>query len=324
LLGRLTNTFPPPILISDFLLNQVMAVLRPLKVVISGSKINSIDVPHFPFDATRGSHTLGMSDVVYIDHSDFRLVDDPDYFGLAPGKMVYLRYASRILCESHEIGPDGQPTLLRCRSIPDDERPDEKPKGMIQFVPECCAVPIEARVYSPLFTVEEPGDEEWEEQLNPESEIVHNNAMVDASVFLWNPVPETSFQFERIGFFTVDKDSSAPTTSKPAALTSGQNTNSSTQAEALAAWSPSKLVFNMTVNLKDSKPKSVTTGGASRSRKEEQEKQLAEKMVSSHPTSRFTRSYSSLPLLSAKSTPGTNGNSTRPNVSQPTRAVLRV
>ena len=258
-----------------------MAVLRPLKVILSGLKTSLLDVPHFPFDASRGSHKLGMSEVIFIDQSDFRLVDDPDFFGLAPGKMVLLRYANRILCESHEVGADGQPTLLRCRCIPEDERPDEKPKGMIQFVPEAAAVPAEIRMYNPLFTVEEPGDEEWEAQLNPESEVVHRDALVDNSIFLWRPLPESAFQFERIGFFTVDKDTVVPSAkeSLPAALPAGQSSDEAALSAAVAAWKGSKLVFNLTVNLKDSKPKTATGGGATKSRKEEQAKQLAEKMV---------------------------------------------
>ena len=255
-----------------------MAVLRPLKVILSDLKTSSLSIPHFPFDASRGSHTIGMSEVVFIDQIDFRLIDDQDFFGLAPGKMVYLRYGMRILCESHELDEKGQPVLLRCRCVPEDEKPEEKPKGMIQFVPEISAVSIEARLYNPLFTVEEPGDEEWEKELNPESEIVCSGALVDSSIFLWNPLPETAFQFERIGFFDVDKDSSVPSSTNPA-LGNGQSSDAPALAAAVAAWKGSKLVFNMTVNLKDSKPKSVSAGGASRSRKEEQAKQLADKMV---------------------------------------------
>lgn len=259
-----------------------MAVLRPLKVILSNLKPTCLDVPHYPFDPSRGSHKIHMSDIVYIDHSDFRLEDDEDFFGLAPGKMVALRYAMRIVCESHEMGEDGQVALLRCRCLTDDERPDEKPKGMIQFVPESAAEPVEVRVYNPLFTVEEPSDEDWEKQLNPESEIVYGGAMVDRSVFLWKPLPETMFQFERIGFFTVDKDSlihsSAHTSGQT--LPSGANADDTTMNAAASSWAGAKMVFNLTVNLKDSKPKVAGGGGATRSRKDEQAKQLADKLVS--------------------------------------------
>jgi hypothetical protein len=124
------------------------------------------------------------------------------------------------------------------------------------------------RLYSHLFTAEEPSDANWEAELNPESEIVCPNAMVDPSIFRWTPTAETHFQFERIGFFVTDKDSTygGVSSDKLAALTPAQ-----------AAAAGVKLVFNLTVNLKDSKPKAA--GAPGKSRKEEQAKQLAEKMV---------------------------------------------
>lgn len=241
---------------------RVMGVLEPLKVVLTGKEFVGKDaelvIPDFPFDATRGSHVVSIENTIYIDRSDFRAEDDSDYFGLAPNKMVNLKYAFRIKCDSFEVDANGEPVLVRCSIIPDDVTPEEKPKGSIQWVPASTAVPIEARLYSHLFTTEEPSDEKWEEELNPESEIVKSKALVDSSVF--NHVgPEKYIQLERIGFFILDKDSVL---------------NSSDMKQ-------SKLVFNLTVNLKDSKPKSATnaSSGATRSRKEEQAKQLAEKMA---------------------------------------------
>lgn len=123
-------------------------------------------------------------------------------------------------------------------------------------------------MYGNLFTVDEPSDSTWEEQLNPESEIVLSGKVmnmissetkfsilkiqVDSSISKWPTAPEASFQFERVGFFVVDKDST-----------------------------PAKLVFNLTVALKEGgKPKLVTDGNSAvKSRKEEQAKQMAEKMV---------------------------------------------
>ena len=116
-----------------------------------------------------------------------------------------------------------------------------KVKGTIQWVPASTAIPIEVRNYSHLFTVEEPSDENWEKELNPESEIVVTTALADPSIVNYygvlgtiqsgNTTGLTHFQFERLGFFVIDKDSTA-----------------------------SKPVFNLTVNLKDSKPVAVTTG----------------------------------------------------------------
>ena len=234
---------------------RVMAVLQPLKMVITGRDLSGaeadIPVPDFPFDPSRGSHTVRIEETVCIDRSDFRTVDSEDYYGLAPGKVVGLKYAFRVQCESFEADAVGEPVLLRCVALPDSDAPEDKPKGSIQWVPASTAVPVEARIYNPLFTVEEPTDAGWEAELNPESEVVMGSALVDPSLLNWKPVPEKHFQFERLGFFVIDKDSF-----------------------------DSRIVVNMTVNLKDSKPKVAgAAGGAGKSRKEEQAKALADKMV---------------------------------------------
>jgi hypothetical protein len=189
-------------------------------------------------------------------------------------------------------------------------------------------------MYSHLFTVEEPSDANWEAELNPESEVVFPNALVDPSMFRWKPVPETHFQFERLGFFVVDKDSkyaaaaaaaaaadaTGAAAAAAAAVDSATNavagvagavsaeavavveelytlsTTASTETVAAAAAVTSaavaaakkgvKLVLNLTVNLKDSKPKAAGAP-AGKSRKEEQAKQLAEKMVRTRPTTKY-------------------------------------
>jgi glutaminyl-tRNA synthetase len=240
-----------------------MAVLNPLKVVISGRPSNHSEppgsflctVPDFPFDPSRGSHPLLLAgDEIYIDQADFRTEDSEEYFGLAPGKVVGLKYAFRLQCDAYETdAATGLPCLLRCTALPDaaptDDR-DGKPKVAIQWVPAATSVAAEVRLYSTLFTVEEPSDATWESELNPESEVVLAAARVDPSVLRWKPRPEMHFQFERVGFFVVDKD------------TRGDDA----------------LVFNLTVNLKDSKPKAAGAGPG-KSRKEEQARQLAEKLA---------------------------------------------
>ena len=121
-------------------------------------------------------------------------------------------------------------------------------------------------MYNYLFKVEEPSDLDWENELNPESEVVISHAFIDPSLLQWKPVPEMHFQFERIGFFVIDKDSSTLSTITSTPLSSVS------------------FVFNLTVSLKESAKPKVTTisaggSGANRSRKEEQDKQMAEKMV---------------------------------------------
>lgn len=224
--------------------------MHPLKVILSNlpPAQTVCTVPNFPFDPTRGSHTVTIENEIFIDKSDFRMEDSDDYYGLAPGKIVGLKYAFRIVCDKVETNKEGEPVLLRCTVLGESERAEEKIKAAIQWVPCKTAVSAEVRLYNHLFTVEEPTDAEWEAQLNPESLIVCPNAKVDPSIMDWKPVAESHFQLERIGFFVVDRDSTS-----------------------------SKLVLNLTVNLKDSKPK--PTGAPTKSRKEEQAKQLAEKMA---------------------------------------------
>ena len=153
------------------------------------------------------------------------------------------------------------------------------------------------RVYKPLFATEEPSDDGWEAELNGESEVAYPDALVDRSIFLWQPHPEKAFQFERIGFFTMDKDSVVPASISAytdAAAGMGRDKGGgvvvldpSTPGDAdvaameaaAAAWEGCHLVANLTVNLKDSKPKKDGQGGAGRSRKEEQAKQLADKLA---------------------------------------------
>lgn len=235
---------------------RVMAVLHPLKVVLTGAAdlLNKeIVVNDFPFDASRGSHVVKMEEVIYIDRSDFRMVDEDDYYGLAPGKMVGLKYAFRVVCDDVETNANGEPVSLRCSVLRDEDRADEKPKTSIQWVPSSTAVSLEVRLYSHLFNAEEPSDDNWEAELNQQSEVVVATALADLSIKA-HIAAEKHVQFERIGFFVLDKDSKLV---------------------------DNKFVYNLTVNLKDSKPKSAVGPGssASRSRKEEQEKQLAEKMA---------------------------------------------
>jgi glutaminyl-tRNA synthetase len=245
---------------------RVMGILKPLSVEITNfndipkDKLE-LSIPNYPFDATRGSHSLTLEPNIFIDGSDFRREDDPNYYGLAPNKLVNIKYFGRVLCDSFEVNEKNEVVLLKCSYLPDNVRPEDKPKGTIQWIPKSAAVSVEARLYNNLFTIEEPHDDTWEVELNPESEIVVPNALVDSS-FLHYLGPEQYVQFERIGYFIVDKDTVIDTNDK----------------------NKTKIVLNLTVNLKDSKPKAEgaadgNVSSANRSRKEEQDRQLAEKMA---------------------------------------------
>ena len=86
-----------------------MAVLNPIRVTVRDfpTGTTSVEVPDFPFEPSRGSHTVPIEPVIFIDQADFRVVDDADYFGLAPGKIVGLKYAFVIKCESFETNEKG-------------------------------------------------------------------------------------------------------------------------------------------------------------------------------------------------------------------------
>ena len=271
---------------------RVMGVCYPLKVQLLNKPPASVlasweegkyaRVPHMPFDASLGTHPVpgGDEKTIYIESSDFRLVDDKDFYGLAPNKAVGLKHSGRIFCESHEVDAEGKPSMLRCRFLEDYD--DTKVKTHIQWVGEKSCVNVEVRLYNNLFKTEEPSDDDWEADLNPDSEVVLSNAKVDKSIFCWNPVNESPFQFERIGFFTVDQDSHLPkgyTAPTRPALTKGTTKDISVadMDKAAASAEGSKLVFNLTVALASSKPKVTAEGGANRSRKEEQMAAAAEK-----------------------------------------------
>jgi glutaminyl-tRNA synthetase len=271
-----------------------MAVCHPLKVQLLNKPPASVvanwesgkyaRVPHMPFDASLGYHPVPAhdEDFVYIEQADFRQVDDKDFFGLAPNKAVGLKYSGRIFCESYEVDSKGEPSLLKCRFLDDED--ETKVKTHIQWVGHNKGATVEVRLYNNLFKTEEPSDDDWEADLNPDSEVVLSNARVDPSIFLWNPMEEKSFQFERIGFFTVDKDSSLPAAYKaPESPSLATGTSQDFTVEQLdtvtASAKDAKLVLNLTVALASSKPKAsaAKAAGPNRSRKEEQMAAAAEK-----------------------------------------------
>lgn len=177
---------------------RVMAVLNPLKVVITGLDDalpeKKLPVPDFPFAPERGSHIVVIENEIYIDQSDFRLEDSADFYGLAVNKLVGLKYACWIHCDAVLLDGEGRPTELRCTAVRETSDAAVKVKSTIQWVPVSTAVTAEVRVYGNLFKVDEPSDEKWEDDLNPDSKQIYPDAKLDASVFNWRPVPETHLQ----------------------------------------------------------------------------------------------------------------------------------
>jgi glutaminyl-tRNA synthetase len=213
--------------------HRVMAVLRPLKVVIENlpeGEVQQLDAVNNPEDESAGLRKVPFSREIYIERTDF--MEDPPkkYFRLAPGKEVRLRYAYFLKCESVIKDESGEVTELRCTYDPETKggkAPDgRKVKGTIHWVSAEHSIPAELRLYDHLFGVPNP-DEVPEggtflDNLNPNSLEVLSNCRVEPS--LADAKPGERFQFERMGYFCVDSVDSKP----------------------------DAMVFNRTVSLRDS------------------------------------------------------------------------
>ncbi|XP_021751680.1 glutamine--tRNA ligase, cytoplasmic-like [Chenopodium quinoa] len=209
---------------------RAMVVLCPLKVVITNleaGKVIDLDAkrwPDAPSDDASALYKVPFSNVVYIEKSDFRMKDSKDYYGLAPGKSVLLRYAFPIKCTDVIVGDDNE-TVVEIRAEYDPEK-KMKPKGVLHWVaepsPDVGPLKVEVRLFDRLFSSENPAElDDWLGDLNSNSKVVIPEAY--AVPPLRNAVLSDRFQFERLGYFAVDKDST-----------------------------PEKLVFNRTVTLRDS------------------------------------------------------------------------
>jgi glutaminyl-tRNA synthetase len=210
---------------------RVMAVLRPLKVVIDNypqNQTEEMDAVNNPEDAAAGSRKVPFSRVLYIEQDDFREVPPPKYFRLTPGREVRLRYGYLVTCTSVVKNDKGEVVEVHCSYDPatrGGNTPDgRKVKATIHWVSAAHAVDAEVRIYENLFLKENPSDVEQGQDvldnLNPNSLEIIADAKVEPS--LANATAGTRYQFERLGYFSVDPDSK-----------------------------PGKPVFNRTVALKD-------------------------------------------------------------------------
>jgi len=210
---------------------RVMAVLRPLKVVIENfpedgeEEMRAVNNPEDPESGTRA---VPLAREIYIEADDF--VDDPPkgFHRLSPGAEVRLRYSYCVTCTGVERDGDGRVTGLRCTYDPETlgRNPEgRKVKAAIHWVSARHAVDAEIRLYDRLFTLAEPegrdAGPDYRAHLNPDSLKVIAGAKLEPS--LTAAAPGDRFQFERLGYFCADKDNA-----------------------------PGSLVFNRTVALKDS------------------------------------------------------------------------
>ncbi|HPS53676.1 MAG TPA: glutamine--tRNA ligase/YqeY domain fusion protein, partial [Phycisphaerae bacterium] len=211
---------------------RVMAVIDPLKVVITNypeGQVEELDAVNNPEDPTAGTRKVPFSRELYIERDDFLENPPKKFFRLSPGAEVRLRYAYFVTCTDVVKDANGNITEIHCTYDPatrGGDSPDgRKVKGTIHWVSAEKAIDAEVRLYEQLFTKENPEDvaegEDFTVNLNPNSFKRITTCKVEPSLKKAEPLDR--FQFERIGYFCMDKDSA-----------------------------PDKPVFNRTVTLKDS------------------------------------------------------------------------
>ncbi|MHC4642915.1 MAG: glutamine--tRNA ligase/YqeY domain fusion protein [Planctomycetota bacterium] len=210
---------------------RVMAVLRPLKIVIENypeGQTEELEAINNPEDASAGTRKVPFSRELFIEQEDFMEEPVKKFYRLAPGREVRLRYAYFITCKDVVKDESGQIIELHCTYDPatrGGDAPDgRKVKSTLHWVSAARSLPAEVRLYDYLFSKEDPDDvadgEDFKSNLNSNSLQVLSSCRVEPS--LGEAKPGSRIQFERLGYFCVDPDSS-----------------------------PEKLVFNRTVILRD-------------------------------------------------------------------------
>ncbi len=210
---------------------RVMAVLRPLKVVIDNypaDKVEELEAVNNPEDASAGTRKVPFSRELYIEREDFMEEPPSKFYRLAPGREVRLRYAYFITCCDVVKNATGEVVELHCTYDPatrGGDAPDgRKVKATLHWVSAAHSLKAEVRLYDHLFTKENPDDagesEDFKSNVSPNSLETLVSCRIEPS--LAGATPLSRYQFERLGYFCVDPDSSE-----------------------------GKLVFNRTVTLRD-------------------------------------------------------------------------
>jgi len=210
---------------------RVFAVLNPVKVIITNypeNKTEEMEVANNPEDPGSGKRIVPFGREIYIERDDF--MEDPPkkFFRLGPGREVRLKGAYIVKCEDFTKDSNGNITVINCTYDPETKSggsgAGRKVKGTLHWVSVNHSIDAEVRLYDRLFNNEDPAghkDTDFREFINPESLKTVNNSKIEPS--LETAKPGDKFQFQRLGYFCVDKDSA-----------------------------PNKLVFNRTVPLRDS------------------------------------------------------------------------
>lgn len=221
---------------------RVMAVLRPLKVVIDNyfeGQVEELDAVNNPEDPSQGTRKVPFTRELYIEQDDFREEPPKGFFRLSPGREVRLRYAYIVKCIGVvKDSQTGEIKEVHCTYDPETKsglsQSNRKVKATIHWVSAAHAVSAEVRLYDQLFTKEDPDDApqglDWTANLNSHSLERLTDCCVEP--FLSNAKAGERYQFERLGYFCVDKVDS----------------------------SPGHLVFNRTVTLRDTWAKIEKSG----------------------------------------------------------------
>ena len=200
--------------------NRVMAVLNPLKVVITNypeDRSEELEAENNPEDSNAGSRRIPFSRVLYVERDDFREEAPRKWFRLAPGREVRLKHAYYITCD--EVVRDeksGEVMELRCSYDPQTRggwsQDGRKVKGTLHWVSAAHAVQVEVRLYSHLFDKQDPSDVPEEghftDNMNSNSLQILPNCWVEPS--LAEAEPGSRYQFLRLGYFCVDSRHSLP------------------------------------------------------------------------------------------------------------------
>lgn len=189
-----------------------MAVLKPLKVVIENypeDQVEQLSAPSHPNDPSMGERSVPFSREIYIEADDFREAANKKFKRLVIGKEVRLRNAYFLKAERFDADENGNPTCVYCTYDPStlgkDPEDGRKAKGVIHWVSASSGVKAKVRLYDRLFTVPNPAaEDDFAACINPDS-LIELDAVVEPS--LVEAAHNDSFQFERTGYFCVDKDS---------------------------------------------------------------------------------------------------------------------
>ena len=199
---------------------RVMAVLRPLKVVLTNYpevRVEQLEAVNSPEDPALGTRQVPFSRVIYIEREDFMEEPPKKFYRLAPGREVRLRYAYFIKCEEAVKDPKtGEVVELRCTYDPatrGGDAPDgRKVKATLHWVSAGQAVEAEVRLYDTLFSKRDPGEtaegEDWKSNLNPKSLETLRGCKLEPC--LKEAEPGSRWQFERMGYFCADSIDSSP------------------------------------------------------------------------------------------------------------------